>query len=337
LSDSLIRFVVILHSTSKPVLAVAGSAHLVARSAQPCFNGGVRPLTELAERIAALGTREPPSPLLPDLKLSHITGPTTPTCSVARPMLAIVAQGAKRTVLADRVYEYRAGDYLISTVDLPVTGQVTEAGVARPFLGLGLGLDESIIAQLMLETGLGKPTEHDDLGMVTAAADEELVDAVVRLLRLLDRPRDFAVLAPGVRREIHWRLMTGPHAALVRRIGISDSRVSVVRRAARWITEHYDRTIRIADVADHVGVSEATLNRHFRAITAMSPLQYQKQIRLSHARARLMAAPDDIAGVGHAVGYDSPSQFNREYRRMFGVPPGQDALRLQSTVLVESV
>ena len=297
----------------------------------------MRPLTELAERIAALSTREPPSPLLPDLTVSHITGPATPTCSVTRPMFAIVAQGAKRTVLADRVYEYHAGQYLIGTVDLPVTGQVTEAGVARPFLALGLVLDESIVAQLMLETGLGKPADNGDLGLVTADADEELVDAVVRLLRLLDRPRDFAVLAPGVQREIHWRLMTGPHAALVRRIGISDSRVSIVRSAARWIIDHHDQTIRIAEVADHVGVSEATLNRHFRAITAMSPLQYQKQIRLSHARARLMAAPDDIAGVGHAVGYDSPSQFNREYRRMFGVPPGQDAIRLQGTVLVDSV
>jgi AraC-like DNA-binding protein len=249
-------------------------------------------------------------------------------------MLAIVAQGAKRTMLADRVYEYQAGQYLVSTMDLPVTGQITEASPSHPFLGLGLPLNESIIAQLVLETGPGQAGDPDS-GIVTADADEELIDAVVRLLRLLDQPRDFAMLGPGVEREIHWRLMNGPHAALVRRIGISDSRVSVVRRAARWIGQRYDRTIRIAEVAAHVGVSEATLNRHFRAVTAMSPLQYQKQIRLGRARARLLAAPDDVAGVGHEVGYDSPSQFNREYRRMFGVPPGQDAIRLQGTVLVE--
>ncbi|HEY4459057.1 MAG TPA: AraC family transcriptional regulator [Pseudonocardiaceae bacterium] len=294
-------------------------------------------LTELAERIAALSARETPSPLLPELKISSIAVPTTPTGSVTQPMVAIVAQGAKRTVLADHVYEYRAGQYLISTMDLPTTGHVTQASPDQPFLGMGLPLRESIIAQLVLETDLGKAKDTADLGIVTADADEQLIDAVVRLLRLLDHPRDFAVLAPSVEREIHWRLMTGPNAALVRKIGISDSRVSIVRRAARWITDHYDRAIRIADVADHVGVSEATLNRHFRAITAMSPLQYQKQIRLSRARARLMAAPDDIAGVGHAVGYDSPSQFNREYRRMFGVPPGQDAVRLQGTVIVETV
>lgn len=297
----------------------------------------MRTLTELAERIAALSARATPSPLLPELKVSNIAVPTTPTGSVTQPMVAIVAQGRKRTVLADHVYSYSAGQYLISTMDLPTIGHVTEASREHPFLGMGLPLRESIIAQLVLETGPGKARDTADLGMVTADADEELIDAVVRLLRLLDHPRDFAVLAPSIEREIHWRLMTGPNAALVRRIGISDSRASIVRRAARWITDHYDRAIRIAEVADHVGVSEATLNRHFRAITAMSPLQYQKQIRLSRARARLLAAPDDIAGVGHAVGYESPSQFNREYRRMFGVPPGQDAIRLQGTVLVDTV
>jgi AraC-like DNA-binding protein len=334
--DSLTRDSVTLHSTAKPPFTVARSTQVVARSAQSCFNGRVRTLTELAERITVLSARETPSALLPELKVSNIGLPTSPTGSLAQPMLAIVAQGAKRTVLADRVYAYRAGQYLISAVDLPMTGQVTEASMARPFLGLGIPLRESIIAQLVLETGPGK-SDDSGSGLATADADEELVDAMVRLLRLLDQPREFAILGPAVEREIHWRLMNGPHAALVRRIGVSDSRVSVVRRAVRWITQHYDRTIRIADIAEHVGVSEATLNRHFRAVTAMSPLQYQKRIRLSRARARLMAAPDDIAGVGHAVGYDSPSQFNREYRRMFGVPPGRDALRLQDTVLVESV
>lgn len=297
----------------------------------------MRTLTELAERITALEARGAGSPLLPGLKLSRIGATTAPMGSVSRPMLAIVAQGAKRTVLGDRVYEYRAGQYLLSTMDLPVTGHVTEASRGRPFLGLGIPLKESIIAQLVLETGPAAPSDDADRGIVIADADAELIDAVARLLRLLDQPREFAVLGASVEREIHWRLMNGPHAALVRRLGISDSRVSVVRGAARWISQHYDRTIRIADVADHVGVSEATLNRHFRAITAMSPLQYQKQIRLGRARAALMVAPDDIAGVGHSVGYDSPSQFNREYRRMFGVPPGQDAARLQGTVIVESL
>jgi transcriptional regulator GlxA family with amidase domain len=154
------------------------------------------------------------------------------------------------------------------------------------------------------------------------------VDAVVRFLRLAGQPPDFAVLGPAAEREIHWRLMNGPHAATVRRIGMAGSRVSLVGRAVRWLAEHYDQPIRIADLAGHVGVSVPTLNRHFRAVTAMSPLQYQKQLRLQRARVELLAAPGDVAAVGYAVGYDSPSQFSREYRRLFGVPPGQDAHRL---------
>ena len=153
---------------------------------------------------------------------------------------------------------------------------------------------------------------------------------MVRLLRLADHPEDFAVLAPAAEREIHWRLMNGPHAATVRRIAMPGSWVWFVGQAVRWLAEHFDQPIRIADLAAHVGVSVPTLNRHFRAVTAMSPLQYQKQLRLQRARVELLAAPGDVAAVGYAVGYDSPSQFSREYRRLFGAPPGQDAARLLS-------
>jgi AraC-like DNA-binding protein len=193
---------------------------------------------------------------------------------------------------------------------------------------MGLPLRKSVITELLLETGGGRDDDNSS-GIVTADADEELLDAVVRLLRLLDRPADFGVLGPGVEREIHWRLMNGPRGAAVRRIGMEDSRVSLVGRATEWIARHFDRTIRIADLADEIGVSVATLNRHFRAVTAMSPLQYQKQLRLQQARLRLMAAPADVAAVGYAVGYDSPSQFSREYRRLFGEPPGRDMQRIQ--------
>jgi AraC-like DNA-binding protein len=137
-----------------------------------------------------------------------------------------------------------------------------------------------------------------------------------------------------VEREIHWWLMNGPRGAAVRRIGMEDSRVSLVGRATQYISRHYDQTIRIADLADEVGASVATLNRHFRAVTAMSPLQYQKRLRLQQARLRLIAEPESIAAVGYAVGYDSPSQFSREYRRLFGVPPGRDASQLQGAVEV---
>jgi AraC-like DNA-binding protein len=141
------------------------------------------------------------------------------------------------------------------------------------------------------------------------------------------------VLAPALEREIHWRLLTGPQGATVRQIGLADSRLSAIGRAARWIRDHHARVIRIDDLAREVGMSVSSLNRHFRAVTAMSPLQYQKQFRLQQARIQLIAAPDDVGAIGYNVGYDSPSQFSREYRRMFGVPPSRDATRLQNVKL----
>jgi AraC-like DNA-binding protein len=285
-------------------------------------------LRELTERITRLAARPTRPVWIDGMTVVVTTSTASGTGGVTQPVMALVAQGGKQTTLADQVFDYRAGQYLIASLELPVTGHITQASPAEPFVAMGLPLRKSVITELLLETGGGRDDDNSS-GIVTADADEELLDAVVRLLRLLDRPADFAVLGPGVEREIHWRLMNGPRGAAVRRIGMEDSRVSLIGRATEWIARHYDRTIRIADLADEIGVSVATLNRHFRAVTAMSPLQYQKQLRLQQARLRLMAEPADVAAVGYAVGYDSPSQFSREYRRLFGQPPGRDMHRIQ--------
>ncbi|MFL4909977.1 AraC family transcriptional regulator N-terminal domain-containing protein [Streptomyces sp. MMS24-I2-30] len=260
---------------------------------------------------------------------------TEPLGSVTEPMIALVVQGAKRSVLNDRVFDYYAGQYLVVTVNLPLTSQIIQATPAEPFVGFGLPLQPAIIAQLLVEANPAVVLPHDGPGIATSDADDKLLDAVVRLLGLLDEPRDIPVLAPAVRREIHWRLLNGPQAALVRQIGLADSRTTLVARAVEWIKTHYDEVIRIDDLADEVSVSVSSLNRHFRAVTAMSPLQYQKQLRLQKARIQLIAAPHDVAAIGYAVGYDSPSQFSREYRRMFGAPPSQDAARLQTAAIVQ--
>ncbi len=258
---------------------------------------------------------------------------TEPLGSINEPVFALVAQGAKRVVLGEHVYDFRAGQCLTVTVELPVTSQITHATPEAPYQVIGLALEPAVIAQLLLEAGPPVRRPYHGPAIATCDADDDLLDAVVRLLRLLDRPADFPVLAPAVRREIHWRLLNGPQAALVGEIGLAQGRVTLVARAIEWIKTHYDEVMRIDDLADSVGVSVSSLNRHFRAVTAMSPLQYQKQLRLQNARIRLMAAGHDVAAIGHAVGYDSASQFSREYRRMFGVPPGQDAMRLQSGAL----
>jgi AraC-like DNA-binding protein len=165
--------------------------------------------------------------------------------------------------------------------------------------------------------------------MIVSAAPTELLDAVLRLLRLLERPRDLDVLAPLIKREILWWLMVAEQGATVRQLGLADSSLSHIARAVRWIREHYASTFRVEEVAELCGMSASAFYRNFQAVTAMSPIQFQKQIRLQQARLQLAAHPDDVAGVGFRVGYESPSQFSREYRRQFGAPPSQDAQRLR--------
>lgn len=278
-------------------------------------------------RLAATGTG---SMSIDGLTVFATDCVTEPLCTVNEPMFALVAQGAKRSALGDRIFDYHAGQYLIVAVDVPLTSQITQATAAEPFLALGVSLDPTLIAQLLMETGLTVGRPHDGPAVATSQADGKLLDAIVRLLNLVDEPRDFPVLAPSVRREIHWRLLNGSQAALVRQIGLAESRLTLVAHAIAWIKARFDQVIRIDDLADDVGVSVSSLHRHFRAVTAVSPLQYQKQLRLQKARIQLIATPHDVAAVGYTVGYDSPSQFSREYRRMFGVPPGQDALRLHA-------
>ncbi|MEU3298889.1 AraC family transcriptional regulator [Streptomyces sp. NPDC006678] len=267
--------------------------------------------------------------------ISKVDEPNPPSPSTSGTVLALVAQGAKRLALGERVYEYRAGQYLVASVDLPVTGHFTEASTEHPALGFGLTLDPSDVAELLLRSGPGDVPRTGGgalPGIAVSDAPDALLDAVVRLLRLLDEPRDQAVLAPLVKREILWRLITGEQGGIVRQLGLADSSLSHVARAVRWIRDHYTQPFRVEDVAQRSGMSVSAFYRNFQAVTAMSPIQFQKQIRLQEARLLLATHPNDITGVGHRVGYDNPSQFSREYRRQFGAPPSQDAARLRRSV-----
>jgi AraC-like DNA-binding protein len=256
---------------------------------------------------------------------------TQPIGSVSEPALAVVAQGAMRTVLGDSVFAYGAGQFLLVSVDLPVTAHITDATREQPFLAVGMTLKPAAIAALLLEEGPGEQHEQrSPLGIASSDASPELLDALVRLLRLLDHPGDRRALGPALEREILWRLITGSQGALVRQIGLADSRLSQIGRSVGWLRRHYDETVRVDELARLSGMSVSSFHRHFRAVTSMTPIQYQKLIRLQEARARLIAQPHDVAGVAFAVGYESPSQFSREYRRRFGAPPGRDAERLRA-------
>ncbi|MEV6795321.1 AraC family transcriptional regulator [Streptomyces sp. NPDC051320] len=265
--------------------------------------------------------------VLEGVSITHADKPTSPIGAMAEPSLAVVGQGVKRTILNGVPYDYRAGQFLVVSVDLPVTGQALEASAEEPFVVFSMTLKPEAIAPLLLETGsTAKPPAFS--GLAVSDATPELLDPVVRLLRLLGRPDDLRVLAPGLEREILWRLITGAQGALVRQIGLANSNLAHISRAIRWIRRHYDKPLRIADLAELSGMSPSTFHRHFRSATSMTPVQFQKQIRLQEARTLLLTRPADVAEIGYLVGYESPSQFSREYRKTFGAPPGRDVARL---------
>ncbi|RKN04651.1 AraC family transcriptional regulator [Streptomyces radicis] len=267
--------------------------------------------------------------------ISRVDRSDPPAPSMTGTVLAVIAQGTKRLALGDKVFEYHAGQYLVASVDLPVTGNFTDATRERPALGFGLVLEPSAVAELLLMAGPGDTPRGGgaaSTGIAVSDAQAPLLDAVVRLLRLLDEPRDRAVLAPLIKREILWRLITGEQGGIVRQLGLADSSLSHIARAVRWIREHYAQPFRVEDVARVAGMSVSAFYRNFQAVTAMSPIQFQKQIRLQEARLLLATHPGDVTGVGQRVGYDNASQFSREYRRQFGAPPSRDAARLRDTV-----
>jgi AraC-like DNA-binding protein len=285
---------------------------------------------EEIRRLVSTHARPDPRTPIDGLLLSRVET-QEPDHSLTDPLLVVMAQGGKRLLLGDETFEYRAGQFLVVTTDLPVTGRFLGATRQTPALGMGLVLRPAVIAELLLDAPAARSSRQaTGPAMATGDAGPELLDAVARLLRLLDRPADARVLAPLVEREILWRLLTGPRGATVGQIGLADSNTSQVSRVTRWIRDNYAEPVRIGDLARMAGMSTAAFHRHFRAVTRMSPLQFQKRIRLQEARSLLLGRPDDVAGVGHLVGYDSPSQFSREYRRLFGAPPGQDATRLRA-------
>jgi len=265
---------------------------------------------------------------VPGMALIRQGQPTERIPVLHQPAVCIIAQGAKVVMLGEETYRYDAASHLVVSVDLPLTGQVTEASTERPYLCLRIDLEPAVLIDLMAARPPA-PGGEGSRGVHLSRTTPELADAAVRMVRLLDNPGHAAVLAPLIRREIHYWLLTGDQAGVVRQIGAPDSRLSHVTRAIAWIRDNYDRPFSIEALAREAGMSPSALHQHFKAVTAMSPLQYQKQIRLQEARRLMLSEACDAQGAGFQVGYDSPSQFSREYVRLFGAPPARDAVRLR--------
>ena len=285
---------------------------------------------ELVERMAQAirqdGTVEP----LEGLRLRRASSSTELGHGVSYPALCMIAQGSKEILLGDNRYRYDPAHYLITTAALPITSRITEASEERPYLGLVLRLDPTLVGSVMVEAGHPAPRDHTAVQAIDVSPlDVGLLDAVVRLVRLLDSPTEARFLAPLVIREIVYRLLMGEQGGRLHHVAALGGSTHRIVEAIERLRKDFDQPLRIEDIARELGMSVSGFHHHFKAVTAMSPLQFQKQLRLQEAR-RLMLGDDlDAASAGYRVGYGDASHFTREYKRLFGAPPARDVERLR--------
>jgi AraC-like DNA-binding protein len=267
---------------------------------------------------------------IPGLSLSRWDAPNQPTSYMYEPSLCVVAQGVKRVLLGDDTYVLDVHRFLITSVDLPTVTQIIQASREKPYLSLILKLDQHEMSQLMADSNLPPPrAQQSSRGMATGAVTLPLLSAFQRLIDLLAEPEDIPILAPIIQREIIYRLLVGDQGARLRQIASAGSQSHQIAQAIDWLKRHYIRPLRIDDLAAQAHMSPSTFHHHFRALTAMSPLQYQKWLRLNEARRLMLTEHLDAATAALQVGYASPSQFSREYSRMFGAPPLRDITYLR--------
>jgi len=270
---------------------------------------------------------------IPSFVLNRHNSPRDFMPVLAQPALCILAHGSKEVRLADETFAYDPLNYLVFSVSMPVAGRIIEASPENPNLSLRLDIDPAQITALIAEAGpMGVPTRPTARGLYVDRLDSQLLDAVLRLTRLLDTPKDIAMLAPLISREILYRLLRSPQGYRLYEIAIANSQSHRVSQAIKWLNGNYEQPLRIDDLAREVNLSVSTLHHRFKAMTAMSPLQYQKQLRLQEARRLMIAEGLEASAAGYRVGYESASQFSREYSRLFGAPPLRDLARLRQSV-----
>jgi AraC-like DNA-binding protein len=288
---------------------------------------------ELADRIARMlphdGTTDPQ----PGLSLARLAAPpAAPIHAVLEPSFCVIAQGAKEVLLGHERYRYDPAHYLITTMGLPAVVRVVEASPERPYLGLRLTLDPALVTSVMVESAALPPRGGDGSGVPAvdvSALDADLLDATLRLVRLADRPDEYRALAPLVLREIVYRLLRGEQGGRMRQLATLGGQVHRIARAVDKLRQDFAKPLRVEDVARELGMSVSGFHAHFKAVTAMSPLQFQKHLRLQEARRLMLSENLDAGEAGYRVGYDDQSHFSRDYKRHFGDPPMRDVERLR--------
>jgi AraC-like DNA-binding protein len=256
-----------------------------------------------------------------------------PIHGLSEPAFCVIAQGSKAVFLGDHRYQYDSAHYLLATVELPIVSQVIEASPERPYLSLRVELDLTLVGSVMVEAGHVAPRSQADVRAINVSPlDANLLDAVVRLVRLLDNPAEARFLAPLIRREIVYRLLRGEQGERLCQIAVQGGKTHRIVRAIKRLREEFDQPLRIDDMAQELGMSVSGFHHHFKAVTGMSPLQFQKRQRLQEARRLMLGEHLDAASTAYRVGYDDASHFNREYKSLFGAPPMRDVQQLREAV-----
>ncbi len=293
---------------------------------------------ELVERIARTVRKDGRAEPLKGLHLHRESLTKELVHSVSVPAFCVIAQGSKRVFLGDECYHYDPMHYLLVTSQLPIVTCVLEASQERPYLSLAVRLDPTLVGSVMVEAGHISLHSHANVRAINVSPlDAGLLDAVVRLVRLLDTPAEATFLLPLIRREIVYRLLIGEQSDRLRYTALQGDHTHRIARAIEWLRNEFDQPLRIDDIAQELGMSVSSFHHHFKAVTAMSPLQFQKQIRLREARRLMLGEGLDAASAGYRVGYNDASYFNREYKRTFGLPPLRDVERLREAARESAV
>ncbi len=287
--------------------------------------------TELQElrRLASRAENRRTETGIPRVAMVQGRIPEHQLAAVYDPMVNLILTGSKTMAVGDRTFRYDPATYFVMSVDLPAVGSVHPSDDGAPYLAISLTLEPPIVANLLAD--LPKPAggELYSPGFSVAPVTPELLDAWLRMLRLMERPNEVAALAPAYEREILFRVLQGPLGWMLRDIATPDTALSRIGVTIRWIRENFTEPLRVEALAGMAALSVSAFHRHFKAVTALSPLQYQKRVRLLHARSLLMAGEGNTTAVAFDVGYESPNQFSREYARQFGLPPSRDMARLR--------
>jgi AraC-like DNA-binding protein len=296
-------------------------------------------MNELARLVSAIERHAPTDGVcrtaVPGLIIARLQKPSAPNALVVDPSLCIVAQGTKEVFLAGEVYRYDPAHLLLVSVDLPISARVVEATPARPCLAVRISFDPSVVGEVLADCSDDMPPGPPARGVEVSPAEPQLLDAVGRLVALLDSPQALGPLAPLVLREITYRVLIGPQGARLRQIATAGAPAQQIARAIRWLRDHFAEPLRGESLARRAQMSLSGFHQHFKAVTGMSPLQFQKQLRLQEARRLMLGEGLGAAEAAFRVGYESPSHFSREYQRLFGTPPRRDVAAFK--VVAESL